>query len=152
MNPPGTDTAVSAWQRLYWRLDAEGDQLRHENAGLRAALYGARTALYETRERATNAKITPNQADTMLRGNHDAFPGKPGNAGNSGQPGNPEDWTPGLTDEELLRRAVKSARSQRTRGYLPRWAAVMDAFGLGSSYAHALCERFGLDPAEQVRP
>lgn len=56
-----------------------------------------------------------------------------------------------IPDEELLRRAVTSARSNRSRGYQPRWFAVMDAFLLGSTYAHQLCVRFGLDPDERVR-
>lgn len=55
-----------------------------------------------------------------------------------------------IMDDELLRRAVKTARA-RARGYSPRWAAVMDAFMLGSTYAHALCRRFDFDPDEMVR-
>lgn len=55
----------------------------------------------------------------------------------------------GITDEELLRRAVANARSSRK--YHPRWSAVADAFVLGSTFATRLCRRFGLDPDEQVR-
>ena len=54
-----------------------------------------------------------------------------------------------IPDEELLRRAVTNAR--KGRGYQPRWAAVMDSFMLGSTYAWQLCNRFGLDPDEKVR-
>jgi len=61
------------------------------------------------------------------------------------------DFTPGISDAELLERAVRSARSTRTRGYHARWVAVMDAFGLGSTYAWRLCCRFKLDPEEKVR-
>ncbi len=58
-----------------------------------------------------------------------------------------------IPDEELLRRAVKSARSGKYWKGTPhhRWIAVMDACALGSTYAHQLCERFGLDPDEMVK-
>jgi hypothetical protein len=64
----------------------------------------------------------------------------------------PGDWTPGLTDEDLLRRAVANARSRNTRGFEHyRWVAVKEAFSLGSTYAKALCQRFGIDPDEMLR-
>lgn len=56
-----------------------------------------------------------------------------------------------IPDAELLRRAVVQARAHRSRGYQPRWVAVMDCFQLGSTYAWQLCERFGLNPDEKVR-
>ncbi|MCA6108166.1 hypothetical protein [Bradyrhizobium cenepequi] len=58
-----------------------------------------------------------------------------------------------IPDEELLRRAVKGARSNKTpwRGS-PRWVAVMETFGLGSTYSAELCRRFDLDPYETVKP
>lgn len=58
-----------------------------------------------------------------------------------------------IPDEELLRRAVCSARDRSARkGYRHwRWVAVMDTFALGSTYAQQLCQRFGLDPDEEVR-
>lgn len=48
--------------------------------------------------------------------------------------------TPGIADEELLRRAVGNARHRQARKgeKHPRWTGVMDAFALGSTYAHAL--------------
>lgn len=57
-----------------------------------------------------------------------------------------------ISDDTLLRRAVISARS-RDKGHVkhPRWVAVMDAFALGSTYAHQLCRRFGVDPDEMVK-
>lgn len=56
-----------------------------------------------------------------------------------------------IPDAELLARAVKRARSnKRLCVPAPRWSAVMDAFGLGSTYAHQLCVRFDLDPEEIV--
>lgn len=56
-----------------------------------------------------------------------------------------------IPDHELLRRAVFTARATRSRGYQPRWVAVMDVFLLGSTFANHLCRRFGYDPDEQVR-
>jgi hypothetical protein len=55
-----------------------------------------------------------------------------------------------IPDDELLRRAVQMAR--KGRGYQPRWVAVMHCFLLGSTYARQLCDRFGFDPDERVRP
>jgi len=60
-----------------------------------------------------------------------------------------EETVSSIPDEELLRRAVTNAR--KGRGYQPRWVAVMEAFGLGGTYAWQLCVRFGLDPDERVR-
>lgn len=57
-----------------------------------------------------------------------------------------------IPDNELLGRAVHSARAKGKRGYQPRWVAVMDQFMLGSTYARQLCVRFGLDPDQKVRP
>ena len=58
-----------------------------------------------------------------------------------------------IPDEELLRRAVGSARGREYRKGQPhpRWAAVMDAFALGSTYSWQLCQRFGFDPDEEVK-
>lgn len=52
-----------------------------------------------------------------------------------------------ITDEELLRRAVTSAR---TRGVTARWVALADTFMLGSIFSVQLCRRFGLNPDEKV--
>lgn len=58
-----------------------------------------------------------------------------------------------IADEELLRRAVKNARVRDARrgSKHPRWIAVQDAFSLGSTYAYQLCQRFGIDPEEEVK-
>ena len=58
-----------------------------------------------------------------------------------------------IPDDKLLQRAVRCARSHTARKGVkhPRWVAVMDAFGLGSTYAHQLCRRFDFDPDEMVR-
>lgn len=64
----------------------------------------------------------------------------------------PRTSTPGLSDEDLLRSAVRVARPTRGRGKQPRWVGVMDTFTLGSTYSYALCRRFGYDPDEMVNP
>lgn len=54
-----------------------------------------------------------------------------------------------IPDAELVERAVRNAKpSSRVRK--PRWFAVQERFGLGSTYAAELCRRFGLDPDEMV--
>lgn len=55
-----------------------------------------------------------------------------------------------ISDEELLRRAVKNSRPHG-RDKHPRWYAVMYTFGLGSTYASQLCKRFELNPDEMVK-
>ncbi len=55
------------------------------------------------------------------------------------------------SDEELVRRAIMSSGRPSPRGNHYRWKAVMDTFGLGSTYAWQLCVRFGFDPDEKVR-
>lgn len=56
-----------------------------------------------------------------------------------------------IADEDLIRRAVRSFKTVK-RGYgRPRWAAVSELFGLGSTYSQQLCRRFDLDPDEGVR-
>jgi hypothetical protein len=49
-------------------------------------------------------------------------------------------------DAELLRRVVRSVIRKRPRRHEFAWVAVMEAFGLGSTYAAQLCRRFGIDP------
>ncbi len=57
-----------------------------------------------------------------------------------------------IPDDELLGRAVKSCRANARKGHPhPRWVAVMETFGLGSTYAWQLCRRFDLDPDEMVK-
>ena len=50
-----------------------------------------------------------------------------------------------IPDAELLRRVVQNVTSKPRRKEFA-WAAVMTAFGLGSTYAAQLCRRFGIDP------
>ena len=51
--------------------------------------------------------------------------------------------------EEMVVRAIRNAWPRKC-GKVPRWAAVVDVFGLGSTYAMLLCRGFGLDPHEQI--
>lgn len=60
----------------------------------------------------------------------------------------PADSPPRYTDEEYVRRAMMNVGHGRTRW--PRWGAVMQAFGCGSTNAYELCARFGLDPDEMI--
>lgn len=57
-----------------------------------------------------------------------------------------------IDDVTLLARAVRSARGNYNKRVAHfRWVAVSHAFGLGSTYSCQLCERFGLDPYEEVK-
>lgn len=51
-----------------------------------------------------------------------------------------------IPDDDLLRRVVRHVVRSRPRRKEFAWAAVSDAFGLGSTYSAQLCRRFGLDP------
>lgn len=53
-----------------------------------------------------------------------------------------------IPDAELLRRAIRSAKCSRVKS---KWVSVMDMFCLGSTYAHQLCRRFGVDPDAKSR-
>lgn len=64
-------------------------------------------------------------------------------------PVEPESATPGISDEDLVQRAVRNARPRHPAGSV-RWGAVADALAVGSTYATNLCRRFGLDPHEQL--
>ena len=56
-------------------------------------------------------------------------------------------------DADLLERAVRGARANSVRKGEKhwRWVAVQEVFGLGCTYSHQLCRRFGLDPEEYVK-
>jgi hypothetical protein len=58
-----------------------------------------------------------------------------------------------IPDEKMLERAVRVCRSpfQDRRCKHSRWVHVADTFALSRQLAHQLCERFGLDPSEQVK-
>lgn len=51
-----------------------------------------------------------------------------------------------IPDAELLGRVVRHVAKNRPRRQEFAWAAVSDAFALGSTYSMQLCRRFGLDP------
>ncbi len=50
---------------------------------------------------------------------------------------------------DLVRRALRNVRPRRYPK-CPRWAAVSDAFGLGSTYSIELCRNFDLNPHEEI--
>ena len=54
----------------------------------------------------------------------------------------------GDTDAGLVERAVRNAKAEG----LPKWAAVRAVFAVGSTSAHALCRRFGIDPDTMTEP
>jgi hypothetical protein len=54
-----------------------------------------------------------------------------------------------IPDEKLIERAIRNVRG---RGRVPRWSAVADQFGLGSTYSAQLCARFGLESRRDDRP
>jgi len=58
----------------------------------------------------------------------------------------PERSVADIADSELLRRVVRSIARNRPRRKEFAWAAVSDAFGLGSTYSAQLLRRFDLDP------
>ena len=53
------------------------------------------------------------------------------------------------SDQEMVSRAIANAKPKLC-GVAPRWVAVMDTFGLGSTYAHDLCRVHGLNPDEPI--
>lgn len=54
-----------------------------------------------------------------------------------------------ITDEQLVKRAMMNARPH-SNGEAQRWVAVMDTFGLGSTYAWELCQAHNLNPEDKV--
>lgn len=54
-----------------------------------------------------------------------------------------------ISNDELLKRAVRSMANKTSREYL--WVRVMDAFALGSTFSHQLCRRYGFDPDQKRR-
>ena len=50
-----------------------------------------------------------------------------------------------ISDSELLARVVGTVIDRRSKGQ-PAWAAVCNAFCLGSSFSKQLCKRFWYDP------
>jgi len=51
-----------------------------------------------------------------------------------------------IPDADLLRRVVKHVARNRPRRQEFAWAAVSEAFALGSTFSMQLCRRFGLNP------
>jgi hypothetical protein len=51
-----------------------------------------------------------------------------------------------IPDDDLLRRAVKSATRKRRGRKEFAWSEVSNVFSLGSTFSMQLCRRFGIDP------
>lgn len=64
------------------------------------------------------------------------------------------DYGQAAADRAALRKlvwgAVHNAGRLLTSGRVPRWSAVADALGVGSTMAHELCRQHDLDPDELV--
>lgn len=58
----------------------------------------------------------------------------------------PERTVASIPDADLLRRVVRHVVRSRPRRKEFAWAAVSEAFALGSTFAMQLCRRFDLDP------
>lgn len=55
-----------------------------------------------------------------------------------------------LSDNALLWRAVKNARSHQVRRRHQRWVAVMELFEITADEAKGLCRQFDYEPDEMV--
>ncbi len=56
----------------------------------------------------------------------------------------------GYTFAGLVERAVRNAKP-KLNGESPRWVAVMDTFGTGSTTAIEICRAYGFDPNETIQ-
>ncbi|MGQ2942958.1 MAG: hypothetical protein ACT6Q7_03035 [Blastomonas fulva] len=54
-----------------------------------------------------------------------------------------------ISDADLVLRAVSFCKARRAGQ--PRWVAVSETFGLGSTYARQLCVKHGVDPYGKAR-
>jgi hypothetical protein len=52
-------------------------------------------------------------------------------------------------ERDLIKRVMMNL-TRRSKAQPQRWIAVRDAFGVGSTVAHALCREFGYDPDEEL--
>lgn len=59
----------------------------------------------------------------------------------------PDGWTWSFRD--IVAKAMASVRPNRTTES-PRWVAVCDTFGVGSTTSKEMCRFFGMDPYEKV--
>jgi hypothetical protein len=60
-----------------------------------------------------------------------------------------EGWDPHWPDDgRLLAGAVRNCLS-RTK---PLWSVVAETFAVGSTVAHAMCQRFGFEPDQVLEP
>jgi hypothetical protein len=55
-----------------------------------------------------------------------------------------------FAERDLLGRAMRNMQGTSRWGTM-RWVLVKEAFGVGSTVAHALCAEFELDPDEELK-
>lgn len=103
-----------------------------------------------TRRLSRAAVMTPAQAETLMRDTvQGAMQTEPAFAPHTFSPPATRESLAGLSDTELLRRAIRGLRSG-DHPQAPRWAVAMDTLGLTSAGAVALCRRLNLDPNERM--
>ncbi|WJS97862.1 hypothetical protein [Novosphingobium humi] len=103
-----------------------------------------------TRRLSRAAVMTPAQAEALVRkGDQGLLRPEPAFAPHTFSPPATREPLAGLSDAELLRRAIRGLRGG-DGPQAPRWAVAMDTLGLTSAGAVALCRRLNLDPKERM--
>lgn len=103
-----------------------------------------------TRRLSRAAVMTSAQAETLMQDSKAGpFWQEPVFAPHTYSPPAARDPLAGVSDEELLRRAVRGLRGGDSP-QAPRWGVVMDTLGLTSAGAVQLCRRLNLDPNERM--
>lgn len=103
-----------------------------------------------TRRLSRAAVMTPAQAETLMRNSGEGqLSPEPAFAPHTFSPPATRESLAGLSDAELLRRAIRGLRGGDSP-QTPRWAVAMDKLGLTSAGAVALCRRLNLDPNERM--
>lgn len=103
-----------------------------------------------TRRLSRAAVMTPAQAEAFTRESGEGpLSPEPAFAPHTFSPPAARESLAGLSDTELLRRAIRGLRGG-DGPQAPRWAVAMDTLGLTSAGAVALCRRLNLDPNERM--
>jgi len=94
--------------------------------------------------------MTRAQAETLIRdGGQGPLRAEPTFAPHTYSPPAARDALAGVSETELLRRAIRGLRAGDSP-QSPRWAVVMDTLGLTSAGSVALCRRLNLNPNERT--
>jgi len=103
-----------------------------------------------TRRLSRAAVMTPAQAEAIRgAGSHGQLQAELALSPPSYSQPAPRDPLAGLSDSELLRRAIAALRNE-SNPQAPRWGVVMDRLGLTSAGAVQLCKRLNLNPIERM--